>query len=89
MVGSKGLGADHLRGLMAVATAITEWMRVVDTISLRGRGGREADRSGRTGDGESWGLAMGRRRSVGRSDLSRVEGFERWYESSSGHVDDR
>jgi hypothetical protein len=66
MVGSKGLGADHLRGLMVMVTM--EWMRAVDTISLRGRGGREVGRSGRIGDEESQGLVMGRRRSVGRID---------------------
>jgi hypothetical protein len=76
MEGSKDLGADRLRGLMAVAMAIMEWMRVVDTTSLKGRGGREVGRSGRIGDGESRDLVMGRR-GVGRSEALKVEDSER------------
>ena len=68
MVGLEGLGAGRLRGLMIVTTM--EWTRVVDTMSLRGPGGREAGRSGRIGDGENRGLVAGRR-VVGQSDPSR------------------
>ena len=66
MVDGEGLGAGRRRGLMA----IMEWMRGVDTISLKGRGGRVAGRSGRIGGGGSRGQVVGRR-AVGRSDSSK------------------
>lgn len=59
MAGLEDPGAGHLRGLMK--EAIMEWMRAVDTISLRGPGGREAGRSGRIGVGGNRDLVTGRR----------------------------
>ena len=59
MAGLEDPGADRLRGLMK--EAIMEWMRAVDTISLRDRGGREAGRSGRIGVGGNRDLVTGRR----------------------------
>lgn len=77
MADSGALGAVRLRGLTTVA--IMGWMRVVDTISLRDLGGREADRSGRNGDGGSRGLVTGRG-IVGKSDSS----TSRYVESRGG-----
>lgn len=67
MVVSEDLGAVRHRGLMARVMAIMEWMRAVDTTNRRGRGGRVAGRSGRTGGGGNRVLVVGRR-VVGRSD---------------------
>ena len=67
MAGSEVRGAGRRRGLMARAMKIMESMRVVDTINLKRRGGKEAGRSGRTGGGGSRGLVMDRR-VAGRSD---------------------
>lgn len=74
MAVSRDLGGDRRLGLMKVV--IMGWMRVVDTISLRGRGGREEDRSGRIGGGEGRGLVMGRR-IAGRSDFIERRGIVR------------
>lgn len=76
MVVSKDLGAGRRRGLMAIAVTIMEWTRVVDTISLRGRGGRVGGRIGRIGDGGSRDLSVGRESRRAKQFVRRVEDHE-------------